>query len=77
MAISMVKDVTNTEPVPSEIKDVLHNYVDIMRDSLPKMLPSHRGIDHEIKLLLGVKPPAKNAYQMASPATAKLRKQLD
>jgi len=34
-------------------------------------------IDHEIELLPGAKPPAKNAYRMAPPELAELRKQLD
>ncbi|KAL0549992.1 hypothetical protein IC582_014487 [Cucumis melo] len=34
-------------------------------------------IDHEIELVPGEKPPAKNAYRMAPPELAELRKQLD
>jgi len=34
-------------------------------------------IDHEIELLPGAKPPAKNAYRMGPPELAELRKQLD
>ena len=48
-----------------------------MQESLPQTLPPRRDIDHEIELLPGVKPPAKNAYQMAPPKLAELRKQLD
>ncbi|KAL0541449.1 hypothetical protein IC582_021494 [Cucumis melo] len=48
-----------------------------MPDSLPKSLPPRRMIDHEIELVLGAKPPAKNAYCMVPPELAKLWKQLD
>ncbi|KAL0554728.1 hypothetical protein IC582_008656 [Cucumis melo] len=48
-----------------------------MPDSLPKSLPPRRMIDHEIELVPGAKPPAKNAYRMAPPELAELRKQLD
>ena len=61
----MIEDVTTAEPIPSEVKNVLHSYVDIMPNSLPKTLHPHCGINHEIEFLLGVKPPTKNAYWMA------------
>ncbi|KAA0051075.1 RNA-directed DNA polymerase-like protein [Cucumis melo var. makuwa] len=48
-----------------------------MPDSLPKSLPPRRMIEHEIELLSGAKPPAKNAYRMTPPRLAELRKQLD
>ncbi|KAA0045373.1 uncharacterized protein E6C27_scaffold316G001600 [Cucumis melo var. makuwa] len=34
-------------------------------------------IDHEIELVSGAKPPAKNAYRMTPPELVELRKQLD
>ena len=64
MAIPLMEEITTEETVQSEIKDVLHSYADIMPESLPQTLPPHRGIDHEIELLLEVKPPAKNAYRI-------------
>ncbi|XP_022975335.1 uncharacterized protein LOC111474513 [Cucurbita maxima] len=72
-----MEEVTTEETIPDEIKEVLDSYADIMPESLPQTLPPRRGIDHEIELLPGVKPPAKNAYRMASPELAELRKQLD
>ncbi|XP_038874925.1 uncharacterized protein LOC120067436 [Benincasa hispida] len=48
-----------------------------MLESLPKSLPLRRETDHKIELLLEVKSPAKNAYRMASPKLAELRKKLD
>ena len=77
MAIPLMEEVTTEETIPSEIKEVLDSYADIMPESLPQTLPPCRGIDHKIELLLGVKHPAKNAYQMAPPELAKLMKQLD
>ena len=77
MAIPLMEKVTTEETIPNEINEVLNSYADIMPESLPQTLPPRRGIDHEIKLLLGVKPPAKNAYRMAPPKLAELRKQLD
>ncbi|OMO75693.1 reverse transcriptase [Corchorus capsularis] len=63
--------------VPSAVEVVLKEYEDMMPDQLPKMLPPRRGVDHEIELLPGVKPPAKAPYRMAPPELAELRKQLD
>jgi len=77
MAIPLIEEATTEETVPEEIKEVLDSYTDIMPESLPQTLPPRRGIDHEIELLPGVKPPAKNAYRMAPPELAELRKQLD
>ncbi|KAL0555982.1 hypothetical protein IC582_004485 [Cucumis melo] len=56
---------------------VLEKYGDVMPDSLPKSLPPRRMIDHEIELVPGTKPPAKNSYRMAPPELAELWKQLD
>ncbi|TYK27826.1 reverse transcriptase [Cucumis melo var. makuwa] len=62
--------------VPVEIQEVLNEYVDIMPPKLPKTLPPRRGIDHEIELVPGAKPPAQNAYRMAPSELASLRKEL-
>ena len=65
MTIPLMKEVTIKDTITSEIKDVLDSYANIMSESLPQTLPPRRGIDHEIEFLPGVKPLAKNAYQMA------------
>ena len=75
MAIPLMEEVIKT--IPNEIKKILNSYTNIMPESLPQTLPPHRGIDHEIELLPGVKPLAKNAYRMTPPKLAELRKQLD
>ncbi|KAA0041960.1 reverse transcriptase [Cucumis melo var. makuwa] len=77
MAIPLNSSENSGETVPKEIMRVLEKYHDVMPDSLPKSLPPRRMIDHEIELVPGAKPPAKNAYRMAPPELAELRKQLD
>ncbi|TYK01597.1 reverse transcriptase [Cucumis melo var. makuwa] len=77
MAIPLKSSENSGETVPKEIMRVLEKYRDVMPDSLPKSLPPRRMIDHEIELVPGAKPPAKNAYRMAPPELAELRKQLD
>ncbi|XP_022930069.1 uncharacterized protein LOC111436556 [Cucurbita moschata] len=77
MAIPLIEEATTEETVPEGIKEVLDSYTDIMPESLPQTLQPRRGIDDKIELLPGVKPPTKNAYRMAPPELAELRKQLD
>ena len=67
MAILVESVKTEGETAPKAIQFVLE-------ECLPKSLPSRRGINYEIELLLGAKPPAKNAYWMAPPELAELRK---
>ncbi|KAA0065444.1 reverse transcriptase [Cucumis melo var. makuwa] len=77
MAISLVDEQIEIGTVPVEIRKVLNEYVDILLPELSRSLPPRRGIDHNIELVPGAKPPTKNAYRMASPELVKLRKQLD
>ncbi|KAA0060093.1 uncharacterized protein E6C27_scaffold39G00090 [Cucumis melo var. makuwa] len=77
MAIPLNSSENSGETDPKEIMHVLEKYRDVMPDSLPKSLPPRRMIDHEIELVPGAKPSAKNAYRMAPPELAELRKQLD
>ncbi|KAJ8512718.1 hypothetical protein OPV22_003152 [Ensete ventricosum] len=62
---------------PAVVANVLKEFIDIMPPELPKTLPPRRGVDHNIELESGVKPPARPPYRMASPELAELRKQLD
>ena len=77
MAIPLESLESSRETVPKDILSVLEKYKDVMPDSLPKSLPPRRMTDHDIELLPWAKPPAKNAYRMAPPELAELRKQLD
>ena len=70
IAIPLMEEVTTEDTISSEIKEVLNSYADIMPERLPQTLPPRRGIDHEIEFLPRVKPPTKNAYQMAPPELA-------
>ncbi|KAA0052040.1 reverse transcriptase [Cucumis melo var. makuwa] len=71
-ALSIVGIETGT--IPTETQKVLNEYVDLMSLELPKTQPLRRGIDHEIELVPRIKPPTKNAYRMAPPELAGLRK---
>ncbi|KAJ7957087.1 Retrotransposon protein, putative, Ty3-gypsy subclass, partial [Quillaja saponaria] len=71
------EDQGDGDPVPPTIQGVLKEYEGVMPDKLPQTLPPRRGIDHEIELVPGIKPPAKAPYRMAPPELAELRKQLN
>lgn len=60
MGIHVVETEGITESVPTKIQWVREEYYEIMPDSLPKTLPPRRGIDRDIELMLGLKPPTKN-----------------
>ncbi|KAJ7971608.1 Gag-asp_proteas domain-containing protein [Quillaja saponaria] len=60
VAVPLVtEDQGDGEPVPPTIQGVLKEYERVMPDKLPQTLPPRRGIDHEIELVPGIKPPAK------------------
>ena len=62
------------EDISPIIQDVLKSFEDVMLDQLPRKLPPRREMDHQIKLLLGVKPSAKGPYRMALLELAELQK---
>ncbi|KAA0066326.1 reverse transcriptase [Cucumis melo var. makuwa] len=62
------------ETVPKDTLCVPENCHDVLPNSWPKSVSMRRTIDHGIELLPEVKAFAKNAYRMASPELAKLRK---
>ncbi|KAJ7958669.1 Retrotransposon protein, putative, Ty3-gypsy subclass [Quillaja saponaria] len=77
MVLAVIKQLGDGEPVPPTIQRVLKEYEGVMPNKLPQTLPPRRGIDHEIELVPGIKPPAKAPYRMAPPELAELRKQLN
>ena len=77
MASPVVDEESPKELIPEVVQYVLDEYQDVMAESLPKTLPPLRGIDHEIELLPGARPPAKNAYHTGPPELAELVEFLD
>lgn len=57
--------------------NILKKFIDAMPLKWPKTLPLHRGIDHHIKLELGVKSLMRPPYRMAPLELVELKKQLD
>ena len=65
VAVPTVFEESVEEIVPLEITRVLKMYGDVMPNKLPKALPPKRGIDHQLKLVPGAKPPTIAPYRMA------------
>lgn len=62
IAILLVDEQIEADPIPIEIQEFLNKYVGIMSPGLLKTLPPRWGIDHEIELVSGAKTLANNAY---------------
>ena len=62
--------------VPTEIKNMLEEFKDVMPPELLKNLPPRREVDHEIELEPGARPPTTGLYQMAPHELEELRRQL-
>jgi hypothetical protein len=45
---------------PTYISNIIHNFLDILIDDLPKHLPPFRNVDHKIKVVFGSTPPSKS-----------------
>ncbi len=56
------KKTTNLVNSPKCVKCVLNEFLDVMPEKLPDKLPSRRQVNHAIKVMLGVAPPAKAPY---------------
>jgi hypothetical protein len=59
------------------IKRVLEKFPDVMPEELPEDLPPRRRVDHAIKVVLGVAPPAKAPYRMSHEELKELKVQLE
>ena len=56
---------TSMDDLPEEVKELLDNFVDIVVDELPNMLPPIRSISHHIDLIQGASLPNKETYRLA------------
>lgn len=75
-ALRLEESMESERPLPKPVKKVLKQFANVMPAELPKQEPPRRGVDHEIELVAGAKPPARAPYRMAIPEWKELRKQL-
>ncbi len=59
------------------IKQVLEEFSDVMPEDLPEDLPRRRRVDHAIKVMPRVAPPAKAPYQMSHEDLKELKVELE
>ncbi len=71
------KETTKLVSFPKCVEQVLDEFLDVMPEELPDDLPSRRQVDHAIKVMPGVAPPAKAPYQMNHEELKELKVQLE
>ncbi len=71
------KEATKVVSLHKCIKQMLEEFPDVMLKELPDELPPRRQVDHVIKVMLGVAPPAKAPYRMNHEELKKLKVQLE
>jgi hypothetical protein len=55
---------TRVDDLPEEVEELLEEFVDIVVDELPRLLPSIRSVSHHIDLIPGASFPKKAAYRL-------------
>jgi len=71
------KEATKLATFAKCIKQVLEEFPDVMPEELPKDLPPRRRVDHAIKVVSRVAPPAKAPYRMSHKELKELKVQLE
>jgi hypothetical protein len=71
------KEATNLVGSPKCVKRVLDEFSDVMPEKLPDELPLKKQVDHAIKVMSKVAPPAKAPYRMSHEELKELKVQLD
>jgi hypothetical protein len=55
---------TRVDDLPEEVQELLEEFVDIVVDELPRLLPPIRSISHQIDLIPGASFPNKASYRL-------------
>jgi len=76
LLISRTVPVEAERPVPQEVKRLLAEFVDLVPDELPKILPPMRNIQHAIDLVPGSVLPNLPAYRMSPEEHKELQRQV-
>jgi hypothetical protein len=71
------EEATKLATSPKCIKRVLEEFPDVMPEKLPEKLSPRRRVDHAIKVMPGVAPPAKAPYRMSHEELKELKVQLE
>jgi hypothetical protein len=67
---------TRVDDLPEEIQELLEEFVDIVVDELPHLLPSMRSVRHHIDLILGANLLNKAAYRLTPQENEEVKRQV-
>jgi hypothetical protein len=67
---------TSMDDFPEEVQNLLDNFVDIVVDEFPNLLPPIRSISHHIYLILGASLPNKEAYRLTPQENEEVKNQV-
>jgi hypothetical protein len=64
-------------PYPFCISEVINNFLDILTDNLPTILPPNRDVDHRIEMHLRSTPPIKAPYRLNQKKLEEFERQIN
>jgi hypothetical protein len=67
---------TRIDDLPKEIQELLEEFVDIVVDELPCLLPPIRSIIHHIDLIPGASLPNKETYRLTPQENEEVKRQV-
>jgi hypothetical protein len=67
---------TRVDDLPEEIQELLGEFVDIILDELPRLLPPIRSVSHHIDLIPGASLPNKEAYRLTPQENEEVKRQV-
>jgi hypothetical protein len=67
---------TRMNDLPEEVQELLEEFVDIVVDELPRLLPPIKSVSHHIDLIPGVSLPNKAAYSLTPQENEEVKRQV-
>jgi hypothetical protein len=67
---------TRVDDLPEEVQELLEEFVDIVVDELPRLLPPIRSVSHHIDLIPGASFPNKAMYRLTPQENEEVKRQV-
>ena len=74
--VKVILTSTNLDDLPTEVRIFLDDYVDIIVDELPNVLPPVRSIIHHIDLIPGASLPNNQTYRLTPQENEEIKQQV-